>query len=214
MKLVFVRHAESLGNAQGRWQGRQDSELTDLGRGQAARLRERFDSEGFEPTHVYASPLSRTYETAGIVSTGWERAIVPWDDLMEIDVGVFSGRTWDEIQRDFPEVASGFADTRNWDLVPGAETLGERQARARRAVQRLIADHSNEDTVLAFTHGGIIQHLFAFLMGSERFWGMSVRNTALFEFTMDVDRWHQDGTAMTNPTLWRINRFNDASHLD
>jgi len=26
MDLVFVRHAETLGNAQGRWQGRQDSD--------------------------------------------------------------------------------------------------------------------------------------------------------------------------------------------
>ena len=68
MDLVFVRHAESLGNAQGRWQGRRDSELTDLGRRQAAKLRERFASEGFEPTHIYASPLSRTHETARIVS--------------------------------------------------------------------------------------------------------------------------------------------------
>jgi len=29
-----------------------------------------------------------------------------------------------------------------------------------------------------------------------------VRNTTLFEFTLDVDRWRQDGHAMTNSTLW------------
>ena len=213
MDLVFVRHAESLGNAQGRWQGRRDSELTDLGRAQAAKLRERFASEGFEPTHIYASPLSRTSETARIVSAAWDRAIVPWDDLMEIDVGVFEGKTWDEIEREFPDLARDFAATRDWDRVPDAETLGQRRERALRAVRRLIADHSNEDTVLAFTHGGIIQYLFAALMDFERLWGMSVRNTALFEFTLDVDRWHQDGHAITNSTLWRINRFNDASHL-
>ncbi len=91
--------------------------------------------------------------------------------------------------------------------------MGQRRGRALRAVRRLISDHSNEDKVLAFTHGGIIQHLFAVLMDSERLWGMSVRNTALFEFTLDVDRWHQDGSAITNSTLWRIHRFNDASHL-
>ena len=214
MDLVFVRHAESLGNAQGRWQGRQDAGLTDLGRRQAAKLRERFASEGFDPTHIYASPLSRTHETARIVSAGWDHAVVPWDDLMETDVGVFSGRTWDEIERDFPDVARDFAETRDADKIPGAETMGERRGRASRAVQRLIADHSNGDRVLAFTHGGILQHLFAALMGSERLWGLSVRNTALFDFTLDVDRWHQGGTAMTNANLWRINRFNDASHLD
>jgi broad specificity phosphatase PhoE len=213
MDLVFVRHAESLGNAQGRWQGRLDSELTDLGRRQAARLRERFASEGFEPTHIYSSPLSRTHETARIVSADWDHAIAPLDDLMEIDVGVFEGKTWDEIEREFPDLARQFAETRDWDLVPGAETLGQRRGRALAAVTRLIADHSNGDRVLAFTHGGIIQHLFAVLMDSQRLWGMSVRNTALFEFTLDVDRWNQNGSAITNSTLWRIIRFNDASHL-
>ena len=213
MELVFVRHAESLGNAQGRLQGRQDSELTDLGRRQAARLRDRFAYEGFEPTHIYASPLSRSYETARIVSSTWDRAIVPWDDLMEIDVGVFSGKTWDDIEREFPDMAREFAETRDWDRIPGAETFGERRRRATGAVQGLIADHSNDDRVLAFTHGGILQHLFAVLMDSERLWGMAVGNTALFEFTLDVDRWNQDGNAITNPTLWRINRFNDTSHL-
>ena len=213
MDLVFVRHAESLGNAQGRWQGRDDAELTDLGRQQAARLRERFVSEGFVPTHVYASPLSRTYETARIVSAAWDRAIVPWDDLMETDVGVFSGMAWADIEREFPKIAREFSQTRDWDLVPGAETSGERRERARGVVQKLIADHYNGDTVLVVTHGGIFQHIFAVLMHSERFWGLSVGNTAVFEFRLDVDRWHQTGLAITNPDLWRINRFNDVSHL-
>ena len=96
------------------------------------------------------------------------------------------------------------------DFTQSGRVLTER---ARGAVQRLISEHSNDDRVLVFTHGGILQHIFAVLMDSDRLWGMSARNTAVFDFTLDVERWHQDGITMTDSTLWRINRFNDASHL-
>ena len=91
MELRIVRHAESTGNAAGRWQGRDDTQLTDTGREQASRLGKAFRAEGYRPSRIYASPLSRTFDTARIASSriGLEDSIVPWDDLMETDVGIF-----------------------------------------------------------------------------------------------------------------------------
>ena len=214
MKLRIVRHAESTGNAQSRWQGRHDSPLTDLGREQAARLRERFAAEGYRPSHIYSSPLSRTFETAQIASSAWGLPIVPADDLMENDVGVFSGMSWDEIERQMPEVAKEFAATRNFDLIEGAETFVQRCDRAQRFVEVVTGDHADDDSVIAFSHGGIIQHIFAQLIGTDRLWGLGVRNTAVFEFTIAVDRWRLDGHDRANMNLRRIDLFNDATHLD
>ena len=90
MNLIIVRHAESTGNAEDRLQGQDDFPLSERGRRQAALLRARFESEGYLPTHIYSSPLSRTLETARIASAGWEVPISEWDDLMETDIGVFS----------------------------------------------------------------------------------------------------------------------------
>ena len=83
MNLRIVRHAESAGNAQGRWQGRNDTRLTDLGREQAARLGRRLEADGYRPSRIYASPLSRTFDTARIASSYLELPIVRWDDLIE-----------------------------------------------------------------------------------------------------------------------------------
>ncbi len=214
MRLTIARHAESSGNAAGRWQGRDDTHLTDLGRRQAAALRKRLLDEGFRPTHLYSSPLARTYETAEIASAEWDVPIVRWDDLMETDVGVFTGRTWEEIETEMPELARAFSEMRDMSLVEGAETYAERRERAGRVVDRLIADHSNEDDVMLVSHGGIMQVIFAALMGAERLWGLGIRNTALFRFEIDVDRWRLDGPALANQSLWRIELFNDARHLD
>jgi len=214
MNLTIVRHAESSGNAAGRWQGRDDTLLTDLGRRQATLLRERFLAEGYRPTRLYSSPLARTHETAEIASAEWDVPIVRWDDLMETDVGVFTGLTWEEVETQMPETARAFVEMRDMSLVEGAESYAERRERAGRVVDRLIADHANEDEVMAVSHGGIMQVIFARLMGSARLWGLSIRNTAMFRFRIDVDRWNLDGPALGNQSLWRIEAFNDASHLD
>ena len=110
MKLRIVRHAESTGNAQGRWQGRDDTLLTDLGREQAGKAAQRgLLQKAYQPSHIYSSPLSRTFETAKIASGAWDIPIVQVDDLMETDIGVFTGKTWPEIEEQMPEVAREFA---------------------------------------------------------------------------------------------------------
>ena len=133
---------------------------------------------------------------------------------METDVGVFTGLSWEEIEASMPEIAKEFAATRNTDIIEGAESYVEKSERARRVVERVIADHSNEDNVLLVSHGGIMQFIFAQIIGSDRLWGLSVRNTGVFDFTIDVDRWCEAGQTLTNQNLWRINLFNDATHLD
>ena len=214
MNLIIVRHAESTGNTEDRLQGQDDFPLSERGRRQASLLKARFESEGYLPTHIYSSPLSRTLETARIASAGWEVPISEWDDLMEVDVGVFSGLTWGDIQARFPEMAFRFAESNNLDVVEGAETFERRLERGMRVVDRIMAEHRNDDLVLIFSHGGIMRYQIARILGTNRVWGVSVRNTAMFEFAVDADRWQSDDDATVNLNRWRIIRFNDASHLD
>ena len=181
---------------------------------QAGRLRSRLEGEEYSPTRIYTSPLSRVHETARIASSNWDLPIEAWDDLMEHDVGAFSGLTWAEIEERFPEAIRDFKTNRNLDIVEGAETHDEITVRAHRVVDRLISEHDNSDRVLVFSHGGILTHVIARLLGTGRLWFLGIRNTAVFEFSIDVDSWHMDGRTRTNVNLWRISRFNDAGHLD
>jgi broad specificity phosphatase PhoE len=213
MRLIFVRHAQSEANAEGRLQGHSEYGLSEEGRAQAQRLYERFRKEGFQPTHIYSSPQRRTAETAQIVAQGWGAHVVYWEELKEHDIGIFSGLTWDEIRVKYPELFQEFHRHRDWDVVEGAEPFGQRRVRAQRVIDRVLRRHANEDAVLLFTHGGILQHMLSCLVGAERTWGMEVRNTAIFDFSLDLERWPLDGAGRHNTFFWRINRFNDASHL-
>ena len=214
MNLMLIRHAESTANSEGRWQGRADFPLSEAGRSQAGRLRSRLEREDYSPTRIYSSPLSRVLETAQIASSIWDLPIESWDDLMEHDVGAFSGFTWEELEERFPETLREFRETLDFDLIEGAETHDEIMARAQRVVDRLISEHNNSDQVLVFSHGGILMHVIAQLLGTDRQWSLSIRNTAIFEFSIDVDRWYIDSRTRPNFNSWRIIRFNDAGHLD
>ena len=47
-EITFIRHAQTTGNAGGRWQGHTNSQLTDLGREQAAKLGARLQDVPFD----------------------------------------------------------------------------------------------------------------------------------------------------------------------
>ncbi len=213
MNLRLIRHAESTANVEDRWQGRVDFPLSVNGRLQADLLRSRLEREEYVPSRIYTSPLSRASETARVISSNWDRSLESWDDLTEIDVGIFSGLRVAEVGERFPEVARNFALTRDFDLVSGAETYRDRNARAQRVVNRLMGEHDNADRVLVITHGGIMIDILAQLLGTDRLWFLKIRNTAMFEFSVDVDSWHLAGRTRNNTNFWRIDGFNDASHL-
>jgi broad specificity phosphatase PhoE len=69
MRLIFVRHAETTANAEGRFQGHADFSLSARGQAQAQLLKSRFLVEGLTPTHLYSSPLKRCAETAEIIGS-------------------------------------------------------------------------------------------------------------------------------------------------
>ena len=214
MNLKLIRHDESTANSENRWQGRVDYPLSEAGRLQAYRLQSRLQRENYTLTRIYSSPLSRALGTARIASSNWARPVELWDDLIEIDVGVISGLTDSEVEEQFPEFGLEFTASRDLDLVYGAETHVERTLRAQHVVDRLIREHDNTDMVLLFSHGGILAHIIARLLGTNRLWNLGARNTAVFEFSIDVDRWNMNGRTRANLNLWRINAFNDGCHLD
>jgi len=100
--ITFLRHGESIGNAEVRFQGRSDFPLTETGRAQARALAERWQSEGVDFDLIVSSPLARARETAEILGAAL-RVAVETDDLwLERDNGNMAGLTHDEAHQRHP----------------------------------------------------------------------------------------------------------------
>lgn len=98
-QFVFLRHGESIGNAQSRWQGQSDYELTEKGRAQANALAKRWKLEHVHFDLAITSTLMRARETAEIVTSALNVEIETDDIWMERDIGEMEGLTAEEVRK-------------------------------------------------------------------------------------------------------------------
>ncbi len=219
MRLLLIRHAQTTANHEGRWQGHADYPLSATGRQQASSLanalRDEFMKDAITPTTLYSSPLGRAQATAASVSTAFSLPIKTLTDLSEYHVGIFSARTWAELEAEHPEAAQRFAAQRDWNTVPEAETVQSRAKRATTVIEHILGSHSEGDTVLCVTHGGFLQYLLAAVLGTRRVWGVRPENTAIFEFDLTPEAHAEttDSSEGLSTYRCRILRFNDTGHL-
>ncbi len=183
----MVRHGETESNRIERLQGQTDDALSALGVAQAEAVAGRLAGMAFGA--LYSSDLGRALRTAEAIA---QRCGVPAQALPELrerHFGVFQGRTWDEIHREFP--AEYEAYWRGPDYAPpGGETRAQRDARVLGCTQRLADQHAGERIVLV-THGGPLEALFKHAVGlppdsTRRF---SLYNASLALFRIDAGRW-------------------------
>jgi broad specificity phosphatase PhoE len=144
--MLLVRHGQSEWNALGRWQGKADPALTDLGRQQAFHAAARVGSVDV----ICASHLVRAVDTARIISEQLGVGpVVVEPELAERDAGAWEGLTRAEIEQGWPGyLASG-------RRPEGYEDHDELVVRARGALDRIHAAYPGAD-VLVITHGGVI----------------------------------------------------------
>ncbi|NEP61620.1 MAG: histidine phosphatase family protein [Symploca sp. SIO2G7] len=209
LKLLLMRHGESLGNVEGRLEGQLSTALSAQGQRQAQQLAAYLQPPPF-PTHLYSSPLRRAMETAQVLHkcTGCPLILDP--ALQELHQGILQGLTWTEARQTYPDVCTRLT-TLDYYPVPGAETLIQAQQRAVRWYHTLWQYHVLGDVVWVVSHGGFIQQLIRVILGCDRTWQISIRHTALFEFWL-INQ-HPIQRNQHNPECWKIVKFNETFHL-
>ena len=150
-RIYLVRHGEVEGAGTPRYNGHADVSLTERGKEQYLQLRERFTEA--RVTACYTSDLSRCVIGAEIICA--HLGVKPRQDhnLRELDIGVWEGKTWSELQSEYPaEWQERLADIVGY-RVPQGENLLDLQERIMPVVNNIVARHRGEE-VLVVAHGG------------------------------------------------------------
>ncbi len=158
--LHLMRHGSIEGCEIRRFRGQADVPLDDAGRRQAAWWRERLGTGRF--TAVYASDLSRTMETARIV-TGGDTPIIAEPRLREISLGTWEGRTPQEVMREEPEAYAARGRDITRYRTPGGESFEDLQNRTWPAFEDIARAAGGE--ILIVCHGGVIRTLLCRILG-------------------------------------------------
>ncbi len=152
VRLLLIRHARSTWNTEGRLQGIADPPLDAMGLEQANRLADRL--KGQPIAAIYSSPLQRARSTAEIIRQNFPGVPLTFDDrLMEYNIGVLTGLTWDEIAIKHPDFAARWSEDA-WG-APIPESEGQIAFRARvTAVMHEITLRHIDQVVAIVSHGG------------------------------------------------------------
>lgn len=197
MRLVIVRHGQTIENAGHVVQGQLPGRLSDLGLAQA-----RLTGAGLRLEHfdaVYSSDLERAYRTASIIMEGRPSpAIVKETRLREQDFGVYEGKPVTRLLRQMKLDGSDFTT-----FAPeGGESPAAFCLRALKLYEELHSRHAT-DNILVVTHNGVINALLGFLVynNTEKALDGIVDNGAITILNID-----DSGRAM-------VETENDTEHL-
>jgi broad specificity phosphatase PhoE len=159
-RFVFLRHAESVGNVESRWQGQSNYPLTERGRSQAHALAERWEKEDVKFDLVITSTLARAQETAEIVTSYLEGVRIEFNPiLMERHIGQMEGLTMEEVMKlpqppyVTPYDAIGGEGEGDWALF----------LRAGQALQEFLRKPPGK--YLIVSHGGFLNQLMHAVCG-------------------------------------------------
>lgn len=189
-KLLLVRHGESEFNHAGKFAGFSDVDLTDTGRWQVERLRERIAEEKIDA--VYSSDLKRAVKTAEIAMEGRGICITTCPEVREINYGEVDGLPFSEIKARYPDLAKQLSTSELELAFPGGETFSEFVQRVATFKDRL-AKHGQTETVLLVAHGGPLRALLCSMLGISQssWWQLSIDNASL-----SIVETHSRGTVL------------------
>jgi 2,3-bisphosphoglycerate-dependent phosphoglycerate mutase len=159
-QITFLRHGESVGNKENRFQGHADFPLTETGRAQADALALRWQVEGHTFDRVLSSPLARARETAEIVCATLNVPLELDPEWMEINNGLIAGLSDEEANQAVPrpQVMTPYTH-----FGRTGESRWEGYLRAGRAIQRIL-DRA-PGCYLIISHGGILNLTMYAILG-------------------------------------------------
>lgn len=162
--FYIVRHGQSVANDLGIFLGQVDMDLTETGRKQAQITADHFKNQGIKPDAIYASDLSRAYNTARATAALWEMPIHTDVRLREINAGAWEGVPFEELPKRFPRSYTTWLQDIGNAKCDGGETAEDVQNRFIAALTDIA--HANKDrTVFIFTHATPIRVFAAHCMG-------------------------------------------------
>ena len=199
-RICVIRHGETAWNAEGRVQGQTDVPLSPVGQAQARALVPALAGERFAA--LYASDLARVRQTAAPAARALGLAPSLEPALRERHYGKFETLTYAEARERHPEDYARFrAKEPDYDFGTG-ESLQRFYERSVACVGAIAARHAGE-TVLVFTHGGVLEMVRRHALGS------GLASPRDFEIPNAAINWIEAG-----PGAWRVLAWAETGHLD
>lgn len=156
-RIAFIRHGMTTGNEEGKYIGKTDLPLSELG---SKALFEKYENLKYPPVErVYTSPLKRCRQTASILLPS--SPAVDLQQLREMDFGDFENKKADDLMNDprYEQFIKGGLD----NPPPNGESLRQVLSRCYEGLKIIISDmmYQGITNSAVITHSGIIMNMMS-----------------------------------------------------
>jgi len=199
-RIIAVRHGETAWNVDARLQGHLDVELNAKGFWQADQVARALADESVDA--IYTSDLMRAWHTASAIEKATGAPVIANQGLRERGFGSYEGKTYAELEAQWPDAALRWRKREPDWAPPGGETLLALRQRVSNTVAALAQQHMGGQIVMV-AHGGVMDVLYRLATGQD----LQAPRT-----------WHL-GNAAINRLLWTAEGltlvgWGDVSHLE
>ncbi len=147
-QIIFLRHAETNLNKEGRFCGAIDTDITEEGRRQAEKMRETFKEYHFDA--MYCSPLKRTKQTLEAIFPN--QKFIKEDGFTEISLG-----DWEGVKKAIVDQALRKDFQKGKYTPPHGEKHEDIEARVKETIERIFATYTDNSLILVCTSNGIMR---------------------------------------------------------
>lgn len=187
-RLFLIRHGEVESKYHRVFGGKIDMELSPLGHQQVKALADYCGRFPFDT--IYASPMRRVRQTMAPLLEIAQKEPVIIEGLREVDFGVWTGLSWDEVTCKYNCSAFEWLEKLESNAIPDAEPVPHFRARVQASLSTILHESVGKN-VAVVCHGGVIRMLLSLLLD------LPLRRMAGF----DVEY------ASVTSVLWRPNKI-------
>jgi len=155
--FLIIRHGFSQGNKEKRFTGQLDVPLDEAGISQAKSVA-RYISENYRVDRIYASDLSRAYNTVKPLADTLGLPVIPHKGLREVHEGIWQGLRVQDIEAQYAEYFSLYKTNRGKYPIEGGESYQQVMDRAILTMDEIARENEGK-TVVVGSHGGWIRCL-------------------------------------------------------
>lgn len=162
-RLIVLRHGQTVHNAEGVWQGQLDSELSAVGRDQAAAGARELSRYGVDA--VVASDLVRAADTGQAVADACGLSLRTDRRFREIHAGSWQGMSSAQVRQQYPEQMAAMNAGEDFRRGGTGESVAHVAARVAAGARDLVASLDPGQCAVVATHGVAGRALVAELIG-------------------------------------------------
>jgi 2,3-bisphosphoglycerate-dependent phosphoglycerate mutase len=160
MKILFIRHGESVDDIEDRYGGWADFDLTEKGKRQVAESAKKISSLNEKFEVILSSPLKRALQAGKIISDQLDIEVEVFEYLKERNLnGILSGMVRSEAKIKYQDQVKKHE---SYEYVDGSERTEDMNERVKTAIRIILTMKHN--SLVAVTHGLFLKTFFKEMM--------------------------------------------------